>query len=168
MSRLALSLIDAVARNGAIGRDNALLWHEVEDLKHFRRVTLGCPVIMGRKAWDSLPPPFRPLPGRRNVVITRNAFWRAEGAEEVDSLEHALALLEGSIRAFVIDGAEIYALALPRADDQVLTEIDAELPGDRFFPTWDRALFQAVARELHVDTNGIGYSFATYKNSEGD
>jgi dihydrofolate reductase len=167
MSRPALSLIAAVARNGAIGRDGALLWHEAEDLKHFRRVTLGCPVIMGRKTWDSLPPRFRPLPGRRNVVITRDASWRAEGAEAVDSLERALALLDGSAKAFVIGGAEIYALALPHADELVLTEIDAELPGDRFFPVWDRARFHAVARESHLDANGIGYSFVTYKNSAG-
>jgi dihydrofolate reductase len=168
MNRPALSLIAAVARNGAIGRANALLWREVEDLKHFRRVTLGCPVIMGRKTWDSLPPRFRPLPGRRNVVITRDASWRAEGAEGVDSLERALTLLDGSARAFVIGGAEIFALALPRADELVLTEIDAELPGDRFFPAWDSTRFRAIARESHVDSNGIGYSFVTYKNSEGD
>jgi len=168
MSRPALSLIAAVARNGAIGRDNALLWREAEDMKHFRRVTLGCPVIMGRKTWDSLPPRFRPLPGRRNLVITRDASWRTEGAEAVDSLERALALLDGSAKAFVIGGAEIYALALPHADELVLTEIDAELPGNKFFPAWDRARFRAVARESHVDANGIGYSFVTYKNSAGD
>lgn len=167
MSRPALSLIAAVARNGAIGRDNALLWHEPEDLRHFRRVTLGCPVIMGRKTWDSLPARFRPLPGRRNVVITRDASWRAEGAETVASLEHALALLDGTAKAFVIGGAEIFALALPRVDELVLTEIDADLSGDTFFPAWDRARFRAVARESHVDANGIGYSFVTYRNSEG-
>ena len=168
MPRPTLSLIAAVARNGAIGRNNALLWSEPEDLRHFRRVTLGCPVIMGRKTWDSLPARFRPLPGRRNVVITRDSCWRAAGAEAARSLERALALLEGSARAFVIGGAEIYALALPRADELVLTEIDAELPGDTFFPAWDRVRFQVVARESHVGANGIGYSFVTYKNSGGD
>ncbi len=169
MSRPALSLIAAVARNGAIGKGNALLWNEPEDQRHFRRVTMGCPVIMGRKTWESLPARFRPLPGRRNVVVTRDPAWRAEGADAVRSLDAALELLAGTARAFVIGGAEIYALALPRADELVLTEIDAELPGDTFFPDWDRARFTADAREPHVAANGsgIGYSFVTYKRIGG-
>jgi len=168
MSRPALSLIAAVPRNGAIGKGNALLWHEPEDLRHFRRVTLGCPVIMGRKTWDSLPARFRPLPGRRNVVLTRDAAWHADGADAVGSLDAALALLAGAPRAFVIGGAQLYALALPHADELVLTEIDAELPGDTFFPAWDRGRFERVAQEPHVSADGIGYSFVTYKNSAGD
>ncbi len=163
MNRPTLSLIAAVARNGAIGNDNALLWHEPEDQKHFRRVTLGCPVIMGRRTWDSLPARFRPLPGRRNVVITRDAAWRADGAEAVVSIDAALALLAGVEKAFVIGGAEIYALALPRADELVLTEIDADLEGETFFPHWDHARFTCVVREPRA-----GYSFATYKKTGGD
>ena len=159
----ALSLIAAVARNGAIGKDNRLLWHQPEDQKHFRRVTLGHPVIMGRKTWDSLPARFRPLPGRRNVVITRSATWRADGAEAVASIEAALSLLAGADKAFVIGGAEIYALALPLADELVLTEIDADLAGDTFFPNWDRARFGCVAREPRD-----GYSFVTYNKTGGD
>jgi dihydrofolate reductase len=162
MNPPSLSVIAAVARNGAIGKDNGLLWHEPEDHKHFRRVTMGCPVIMGRKTWDSLPARFRPLPGRRNVVITRDRGWRAAGAEAVDSLDAALALLAGAPKAFVIGGAETYALALPRADKLVLTEIDADLPGDTFFPPWDRERFRATAREPHVGHGGIGYAFVTY------
>ena len=157
-----LAVIAAVARNGAIGKDNGLLWHEPEDLKHFRRVTMGCPVIMGRKTWDSLPARFRPLPGRRNLVITRSTAWHADGAEPVRSLPAALALLADAPKAFVIGGAEIYALALPLADELVLTEIDADLDGDVFFPHWDRALFACTSREPHA-----GYSFATYQRTEG-
>ena len=88
-----LSLIAAVAANGAIGRDNDLLWHDSRDQKHFRATTLGCPVIMGRRTWDSLPERFRPLPGRRNIVITRNTHWQAPGAEVAHSLDEALALV---------------------------------------------------------------------------
>ena len=162
-SRPRLALIAAVARNGAIGKAGALLWREPEDQRHFRRVTMGCPVIMGRKTWDSLPARFRPLPGRRNVVITRHADWRADGADTVPSLDTALALLAAAPKAFVIGGAEVYALALPQADELVLTKIDADLDGDTFFPRWDRSLFVEMSRE-----NRHGYSFVTYSNTRGD
>ena len=161
--RPQLALIAAVARNGAIGKAGGLLWREPEDQKHFRRVTMGCPVIMGRKTWDSLPARFRPLPGRRNVVITRNTTWQAEGAEAVASLAAALALLTDAPKAFVIGGAEVYALALPQADQLVLTEIDADLDGDTFFPRWDSTHFSESSRE-----NRAGYSFVTYNNTRGD
>lgn len=155
-----LALIAAVARNGAIGKDKGLIWHEPEDLKHFRRVTMGCPVIMGRKTWDSLPARFRPLPGRRNLVVTRNDQWHADGAERVAALDDALARLAGVEKAFVIGGAEVYALALPLADELVLTEIDAELDGDVFFPAWDRSRFTGVSRDPRD-----GYSFVHYKKT---
>jgi dihydrofolate reductase len=161
--RPALSLIAAVPRNGAIGKDNALIWREPEDLKNFRRVTMGSPVIMGRRTWDSLPERFRPLPGRRNLVITRNPAWLADGAEPVASLDAALALLAGSPRAFVIGGAQVYGLALPFADELVLTEIDAELDGDAFFPSWDRSRYECVSRDQRA-----GFSFVTYKKNRGD
>jgi dihydrofolate reductase len=163
-----LSVIAAVPRNGAIGKAGGLLWHESEDQKHFRRVTMGCPVIMGRKTWDSLPARFRPLPGRRNVVITRDAAWRAEGAEPTASLDAALTLLAGTPKAFVIGGAEIYALALPRADELVLTEIDATLDGDVFFPPWERARFTETSREERQQADGTRFSFVTYNNTRGD
>jgi len=162
-ARPQLALIAAVARNGAIGKAGGLLWHEPEDQRHFRRITMGCPVIMGRKTWDSLPVRFRPLPGRRNVVITRNLGWHADGAEAVPSLEAALALLADAPKAFVIGGAEVYALALPNADELVLTEIDAELDGDTFFPRWDRSHYAETARDARP-----GYSFVTYNNIRGD
>lgn len=168
MNRTSLSLIAAVARNGAIGKNNELLWHEPEDLKHFRRVTIGCPVIMGRLTWDSLPVRFRPLPGRRNIVITRNPAWAAPGAENASSIAQALALSSDADKVFVIGGAELFALALPLADELVLTEVDADLHGDKFFPQWDRTRFIVTSHEPHVGTDGVGYSFTTYKKTKGN
>jgi dihydrofolate reductase len=167
-NRPALSLIAAVARNGAIGRDNALIWHESEDLKRLRRLTMGHPVIMGRRTWESLPPRFRPLPGRRNLVLTRDAAWRADGAEPTPSLDAALALVAGAERAFVLGGAAAYAQALPHVDRLELTEIDADFDGDTFFPAWDRAAFTVEARESHTGADGIGYHFVTYQRITGD
>ena len=161
-ARPTVSLIAAVARNGAIGRNNALLWPESKDQQRFRRVTMGCPVIMGRKTWDSLPERFRPLPGRRNIVITRDASWRAEGADAVASIDAALALAAGSPKVFVIGGAQAFAVALPIADELVLTEIDADLPADTFFPPWDRSRFARASHETHQDAAGVAYSFTTY------
>lgn len=157
-----LSVIAAVARNGAIGKDNTLLWHLPEDLKFFKRTTLGCPVIMGRKTYDSI---GRPLPGRRNIVITRQANWSAPGIETADSLDAALALIHEAPKAFVIGGAQIYAQALPHADEIVLTEVDADFDADTFFPVWDREQFQEVARETHPATapTNLTYAFVTYQ-----
>ena len=169
MTRPSLSLIAAVARNGAIGRNNALLWSDPEDLKHLRRVTMGCPVIMGRKTWESLPARFRPLPGRRNIVVTRNPGWHADGAEAVASIDAALASVSGAAKAFVIGGAQAYASALPLADELVLTEIDAEFDADTFFPPWDRSRFTQTAREPpRTGADGTGYSFVTYTRNRGD
>ncbi len=161
-----LALIAAVARNGAIGKAGGLLWHEPQDQRHFRRVTMGCPVIMGRKTWDSLPERFRPLPGRRNVVITHNTAWHATGADAVPSLDAALRLLADTPKVFVIGGAEVYALALPHADELVLTEIDAELDGDTFFPRWDRTRFVEASREDQPGFSFVRYN--KYNNAQGD
>lgn len=163
-SRPAVSLIAAVARNGAIGHGHALIWREPEDQRHFRRVTMGCPVIMGRTTWNTLPERFRPLPGRRNIVLTRDAAWRADGADAAASFDVALALAVTSDapKVFVIGGAQAYALALPIATELVLTEIDADLAGDTFFPPWDRAAFARTAFETHLDSQGVAYSFTTY------
>ncbi|HET9822770.1 MAG TPA: dihydrofolate reductase [Burkholderiaceae bacterium] len=159
-----LSLIAAVDRHGAIGREGELLWHEGEDQRHFRRVTLGCPVIMGRRTWDSLPARFRPLPGRRNVVVTRNAAWQAAGAERAGSLDEALALVAAAPHAFVIGGGELYALALTQADELVLTEIDAAFEGaDAHFPAYDRSDFVEAAREARVAADGTRFAFVTYR-----
>jgi len=158
-----VTLIAAVARNGVIGRDGGLVWHEPLDQQHFRRTTLGCPVVMGRKTWESLPARFRPLPGRRNVVVTRTRGWHAEGAESAPSLPEALALLGGSPRIFVIGGAQLYARAMPLARELVLTEVDADLHGDVHFPHWDRAQFDEVARESHQSNDGTRFDFVTYR-----
>ncbi len=163
-----LALIAAVPRNRVIGRDGGLVWLESEDQKHFRRLTMGCPVIMDRKTWDSLPARFRPLPGRRNVVVTRNAAWQAEGADRAGSLDAALALVADAPKVFVIGGAELYALALPRADELFLTEVEAEFEGDAFFPDWPRDRFALAASEPHVSTAGVGYRFNHYNRQEAD
>ncbi len=169
MSRPAcLSLIAAITRNCGIGLNNQLLVHIPEDLRHFRRVTMGCPVIMGRKTWDSLPAAFRPLPGRRNVVVSRNAQAECPGAEVCSSLEAALERLGPEPRVFVIGGAQLYALALPHADELVLTEIDAEPPADAFFPAWSPADFEVVQRVAPAPAPESGpppipYAFVTYR-----
>jgi len=160
-------LIAAVARNGAIGRDNALLFNEAADQRHFRATTLGYPVIMGRRTWDSLPPRFRPLPGRRNVVVSRNPALHVAGAEVAPSLEHALALLADAPRVFVIGGAQLYAQALPLAQTLVLTEIDADLDGDTHFPAWDRSQFELSSSRSAVTDAGVAYRFATYTRRPG-
>ncbi|MEX8517799.1 MAG: dihydrofolate reductase [Leptothrix sp. (in: b-proteobacteria)] len=163
-ARPELVLIAAVAEDGVIGLDNRLPWHLPEDLQHFKRQTLGCPVLMGRKTWDSLPARFRPLPGRINVVLTRQPDWQAEGALRAASLDDALAQLAGQPRVFVIGGAELYAQALPQADRLVLTEIEARLSGDAHFPPWDRTQFAEVTRERHhAASNDFDFSFVTYQ-----
>jgi dihydrofolate reductase len=162
--RPTLAVIAALDRQGAIGRGGALLWQEREDLAHFRRVTIGCPVIMGRKTWDSLPGRFKPLPGRRNVVVTRDAQWLADGAERAASLDAALALLADAAKVFVIGGGELFALAMPRADELVLTEIDAAFDGaDTHFPAFDRAAFAQTAHEPRIAADGTRYAFVTYR-----
>ncbi|EWS55170.1 MULTISPECIES: dihydrofolate reductase [unclassified Methylibium] len=161
---MELWLIAAVARDGAIGRAGTMPWHLPQDLAHFKRTTLGCPVVMGRKTWESLPPHFRPLPGRRNVVVTRNAAWQADGAEAAPSLDAALERLREAERVFVIGGGELYAQALPRADGLVLTEVDIGVPdADTHFPAWDRNAFSEAARESHTDGAPWPYHFVRYE-----
>lgn len=165
----ALALIASVARNGAIGSGNDLVWREREDQRWFRQQTLGCPVIMGRKTWDSLPQRFRPLPGRANIVLSRQPGWQADGAQVAQGLDAALVLARAAAhnarRIFVIGGADLFAQALPLADELVLTEIDADLPGETRFPPWDRDAFDELQRELrHSDgPPACGYAFATYR-----
>ena len=159
---MRLSLVAAVARGGVIGRAGALPWRIPEDMERFRARTLGHPVVMGRRTWDSLPARFRPLPGRRNVVVTRNPAWQAEGAERAASLEDALRLLDAAPHVFVIGGAQLYAAALPLADELLLTEIDADVDGDTFFPPFDRELFEEASREPHVSETGAPFAFVTY------
>ena len=165
MTRPTLSLIAAVARNGTIGKNNELLFRLPEDLQHLKRTTIGYPVIMGRKTWDSLPARFRPLPGRTNIVVTRNPQWQASGAVVARSLEQALALAGNATKVFVIGGAELYAAALPLADELVLTEIDRAFDGDVSFPAWPREEFNEIHRESHHagEPNDFDYAFVTYQ-----
>jgi dihydrofolate reductase len=164
--RPAIVVIAAVGRNGVIGRDGGLAWRDPQDARHFRDTTMGAPVIMGRKTWDSLPVRFRPLPGRRNLVVTRNTAWRDEGAQPVPSLEAALAAAADAPRVFVIGGAELYAHALPIATELVLTEIGVDLDGDVTLPAWDRAAHVEVAREPRVDAGGRPFAFVTYRRRD--
>jgi dihydrofolate reductase len=155
-----LTLVVARARNGTIGRNNTLPWRLPEDLAHFKRTTLGAPIIMGRKTWDSI---GRPLPGRRNIVVSRNPALKLEGAEVVGSLEAAQLLCIGAEQVFLIGGAQLYAEALPSADRLVVTEIDADVEGDAFFPTIDRTQWIETSREIHhSEANGFDYAFVTY------
>ncbi|MFG6466919.1 dihydrofolate reductase [Roseateles sp. BYS87W] len=155
-------LVAAVAQDGAIGRDNALLWHLPEDLARFKAITLGKPVIMGRKTWDSLPPRFRPLPGRRNLVVSRSTPALG-GAEVFASFDAALAACQGVPEVCVIGGSEIYALAMPHAHQLALTEVDARFPdADRHFPPWPRERFTVAAREAHTSASGLHYEFIDY------
>ena len=160
MPKPEITIIAAVARDGGIGLRGQLLARIPGDLPRFKTLTMGATIIMGRKTWDSI---GRPLPGRRSIVVTRNPAWRAAGAEAAASLDAALALAEPAARAFVIGGAEIYALAVPRADRLELTEIDAEFPADAFFPAWNRAEFRQTARELKRADAGPPYAFSTYE-----
>ncbi len=160
-----LALIAAVARSGAIGKDNALLMHLPDDLPRFKRLTLGGAIIMGRKTWESI---GRPLPGRRNIVLTKDPHWHAAGAQTAPSLQAALTLAADAPKVFVIGGAQAYAEALPIADELILTEIDADLPGDVYFPTWDRSKFAEVSRQAAGDTGGVKFSFVTYARKAGD
>ncbi len=156
-----LTLIVARARNGVIGRDNTLPWRLPEDLQHFKRTTLGAPIIMGRKTWDSI---GRPLPGRRNIVVSRNHALELAGAEVVGSLEDAQRLCAGVEQVFLIGGAQLYAEALPSADRLIVTEIDADVPGDAFFPAVDRSIWIETSREKHhSEANGFDYAFVTYE-----
>jgi len=157
---MRLHLIFARAANGVIGNQGTLPWHLPEDLAHFKRTTLGCPVIMGRKTWDSLPPKFRPLPGRMNVVITRQPGWQAEGASVAYSLQQAVALCAAQPDAWVIGGAQIYAQALPLASSAEITEIALDAAGDAYAPSFGPE-WHETRRESHVSANGLAYQFVT-------
>ncbi|MBE7423969.1 MAG: dihydrofolate reductase [Zoogloeaceae bacterium] len=157
-----LSLIAAIAANGVIGAGNALPWRLPEDLRRFRALTLGHPVIMGRKTFESI---GRPLPGRRNIVITRNREYQAAGCEVMVSLADALdACRDAGDEIFVIGGAQIYAEALPLAQRLYLTELKAEYPGDARFPQLDRAAWRECARERGTGS-GIAFEFAVYERA---
>lgn len=162
MAQPMLTLVAAMARNRTIGVNNQLPWHLPEDLKHFKAVTLGKPVIMGRKTWDSI---GRPLPCRRNIVVTRQADWRADGAEAAHSLDEALALAGAVEEVCLIGGAELYRQAIDRADCLRLTEIAGDYQGDAHFPAWPAQAWREVAREEQVSASGLAYAFVEYRRA---
>ncbi|WP_421230106.1 type 3 dihydrofolate reductase [Aeromonas jandaei] len=160
---MKISMIAAMAHDRVIGKDNQMPWHMPADLAHFKRVTLGKPVLMGRKTFESI---GRPLPGRRNLVISRNPDYQADGIEVVGSVEAALALLADNevAEVMVIGGGHLYAELLPRADCLYLTRIELEVEGDTRFPAFADEQWQCVEREVHQtdEKNPHPYRFETW------
>lgn len=157
-----ITLVAAIAANGVIGANGRLPWHLPEDLKRFKRLTIGHAVIMGRRTWESL---GKPLPGRRNIVLTRTRGYDAPGASVVATLDAALALCAGHPDVFVIGGSELYRSALPLAHTLELTEIRRDYEGDARFPTWDRAAWRETRRERHAGGTGLSFDFVTYERA---
>ena len=164
-----INLLYARAANGVIGANGTIPWHLPEDMAHFKQQTADAPVVMGRKTWDSLPPRFRPLPGRQNIVVTRQADWHAEGAQRVGSLQEAFALCaqQQPEDIWVIGGAQIYAEAEPLAQRAVVTVLERDYEGDAYAPVLGPAAWRETQRESHVSAKeGLGYSFVTYERIE--
>ena len=161
---MRIGLIYARSRNCVIGRNGVMPWHLPEDLLHFKAKTMGCPVIMGRKTWDSIPPSFRPLRGRRNIVITRQDDWQAQGAERAASLEDALAMCADAPQVWITGGAEIYRQALDIADIAEVTVVEGLYDGDAFAPKLGPH-WREVAREDHVSRTDLRYCHITYVNT---
>jgi dihydrofolate reductase len=156
---MQLTLIVAYAQNNVIGRDNTLPWKLPSDLAHFKRTTLGHPVIMGRKTWESL---GRPLPGRRNIVISRNPLYEAPGAQCVGSLALAIEAVQDAEQAFVIGGAQIYQEALPFAQQVIATEVQAQIEGDAFFAPLDKKNWREISRISYPPENGLSFDVVQY------
>ena len=154
-------MIYARARNGVIGKQGQLPWHLPEDLAHFKRTTLGQPVVMGRVTWESLPEKFRPLPGRSNVVVSRQTSFSAAGAQLASSLEAAMALFPPTEIIWLIGGAQLYAQGLSIASQIVVTEIDADYEGDAFAPLVSSNDWTETHRTSHVSAQGLAYHLVT-------
>ena len=163
-AHVKLKLIFARAANGVIGANNTMPWQLPEDMAHLKRLTMGSPVIMGRKTWDSIPARFRPLTGRRNIVVTRQKDWAGEGALRAGSLAEAVALCDDVAQAWVLGGAQIYAQALPLAQEAVVTEIEQAFEGDAYAPQFGPD-WHETAREPQVSATGLRFSFVTYQQS---
>jgi len=164
---MKLGLVWAQSTSGVIGRGGDIPWRVPEDLAHFKRVTTGHTVVMGRRTWESLPPAVRPLPGRRNVVLSRQVDFKAAGAEVVDSLEAALTLFETEPETWVIGGGQIYSLALPIATRCEVTEVDIDLPcddGDALAPVLDETWLGQTGEWL-TSASGLRYRFRSYCRS---
>jgi dihydrofolate reductase len=158
----ALAIVAAVASNRVIGNADRLPWRLPADLRHFRALTTGHAVIMGRRTWASI---GRALPDRQNIVVTRQTDFRAAGAETVHSLPDALARVQRPTPAFCIGGGLLYREALPHATTMYLTEIACAFEGDTTFPAFDRSVWREVAREVH-DDDGLAYAFVTYRRTQ--
>lgn len=160
---MIVKAIVAYSENLAIGKDNDLLWHLPADLKHFKEKTLGMPIVMGRKTWESIG--SKPLPKRRNVVISRQSSFKAPGAEVTSSFDGALTLLSEEPIVFVVGGAQIYEAAMPRVDLLEITVVHAEVNGDAYFPTWDESEFELIASTFHPEDeqHNHAFTFKTYK-----
>ena len=159
---MRVTLVAALGRNGVIGLDNRMPWHITEDLKRFKGLTMGHPVVMGRKTFESI---GKPLPGRKNIVITHSCELSAPGCRVVHSMEEALAAADGAADVFVIGGAEIYGLALPLADRLELTDVDVAIDGDTYFPEFERSAWREVSRESRSTESPerLRYDFVTYE-----
>lgn len=154
-----ITLVAARARNGAIGRDNTLPWHLPEDLAHFKATTLGHPIVMGRRTFESI---GRPLPGRRSIVLTREPTWAHVGCERAGSLDQAISLCAGAPEFFVVGGAQVYADAIARADRLILTEVDLDVDGDAFFPQVDPIAWRLTDSVPGLSRTGLSYSIGTW------
>ncbi len=157
-----ISVIAAMARNRVIGIANTLPWRLPEDLKHFKALTLGHHIVMGRKTYESI---GKPLPGRTTVIVTRDPEYRVEGCVTAHSIDAAIAACAGDAEVFFVGGAELYAQVLPRADRLYLTEIQAEYAGDARFPEFDRALWREDERRENLNPDGLAYHFVTYQRA---
>ncbi len=163
---MRVNLIYARAANGVIGANGTLPWHLPEDMAHFKRLTAGAPVVMGRKTWDSLPPKFRPLPGRTNIVVTRQAALTEPGLQRASSLSDALSICNrlGAPEVWVIGGAQIYAEAAPLAQRAIVTEIARDFDGDAFAPTLD-SHWRETERLSPIAAGDLPFSFVTYERT---
>ncbi len=160
--RPCVTLIAARARNGVIGADNAMPWHLPEELKHFKAATMGQVLVMGRKTFDAI---GRPLPGRETIVISRDAQWSHAGCQRAADLDDALsrAAALGRDQTFIAGGAQIYALAMPRADRLLLTEVDLAPTGDTWFPFVDPAIWEVSSRDPRTSANGTAFTITEYR-----
>ncbi len=159
MTRPTVSLLVAVARNGVIGRNNALPWHLPDDLGRFKALTMGHAIVMGRKTFESI---GKPLPGRDNIIVTRQRGYIAPGCRVAHSLGEAISAATGKGTIYVIGGADIFELALPLATRLDMTEVHADVEGDVFFPGYDRGAWREVSREPGAGAQGLRYDFVVY------
>jgi dihydrofolate reductase len=158
-----IGLVWAQAANGVIGRGGTLPWRLPEDLAHFKALTLGSTVVMGRLTWESLPPRMRPLPGRRNIVLTRHTHAGFDGAEVAHTLDEALAMSETDV--WIIGGAQVYAAAIPLAERLVVTELSTPVDGDAYAPALDDAWRHAAFDAWRHSSSGLDFRITTYERA---